>query len=88
MWSIERLKNRRSSKVKLFLNGAQKKLVDLSFCKYLDFKKWKCLNKVPTKEQEFLTNQWQERQIVIASMDIVSSKSLRETNKQNRSGKK
>lgn len=68
--------SRRNPKAKLFLNRAQKKLFDISFCKCSDFKKCLCLYKVPSKEQEFLVDQRRERQMIIAGLDVVTSKLL------------
>lgn len=54
----------------------KKKLFDISLCKCPDFKKCLCLNKVPSKEQAFLVDQRRERKMVIAGVDIVTTRSL------------
>lgn len=63
-------------KLKTFKEDAEKKLFDISACKCNNFLLCQCINKVPVREREFLTDQRSARKMVIGSVDFVVTQKI------------
>lgn len=68
--------SRGNSKSILFAAEAKIKLFDICYCKCTDFNCCNCAEKVPPKERDFLKDQRKDRKMVIAGVDLVTTKAL------------
>lgn len=60
-----------------FFNHANSTLFDISACKCLNYEQCKCSVKIPRMERSFLTDQRNERKMVIGSIDVSTSRKLK-----------